>query len=82
MVRRAQLRDVPLFATLPPVEIDVLAATVQSSVYPTGAIVCREGDPGNELYVVLAGEVEIVKALGTSQERVLGVCRAGEFLGR
>ena len=40
----------------------------------------QEGDPGDALYVVLDGELEITKRQG-GQDILLAVSRAGEFLG-
>ena len=48
--------------------------------YPAGAILFREGDPGDAMYVIQAGSVEIRRMIG-DQERVLAVLPAGEFLG-
>jgi CRP-like cAMP-binding protein len=81
MADRDQLRRVPLFARLPPMEVDVLAATLPSAAYPSGALLFREGEPGDRLYLVLEGEVEIVKALGSAEERVLNVFGPGAMLG-
>jgi serine phosphatase RsbU (regulator of sigma subunit) len=44
-------------------------------------VLSREGDRGDRFYIVLAGRIEIVKALGTGEERLLGVRGAGEFVG-
>ncbi|HEX9372836.1 MAG TPA: SpoIIE family protein phosphatase [Roseiflexaceae bacterium] len=72
---------VPLFAALPPDEIGRLAASLSSAVYPANTILFREGDHGDRFYIVLAGQIAIVKALGTDDERLLGVRGAGEFVG-
>src|ERR687894_862742 len=47
---------------------------------PAGQLVLQEGDPGDALYVVLDGELEITKRQG-GQDILLAVSRAGEFLG-
>lgn len=76
-----QLRRAPLFARLPPMEVDVLAATLPSAAYAGGALLFHEGEPGDRLFLVMAGEVEIVKALGSAEERVLNVFGPGAMLG-
>lgn len=81
MPDRDQLRRVPLFSRLPPMEVDVLAATLPASAYGGGALLFREGDPGDRLYLVMEGEVEVVKALGSAEERVLNVFGPGAMLG-
>ena len=75
------IAHVPLFATLPPEEIDLLATTLRPATYPAGAILFYEGEHGDRFYVVLDGSIAIVKALGTDDERLLGLRGAGEFVG-
>jgi CRP/FNR family cyclic AMP-dependent transcriptional regulator len=48
--------------------------------YDAGAVLFREGDPGDFMYVVQSGEVEIRRRVG-DHERVLAVLPAGEFFG-
>lgn len=48
--------------------------------YPAGAVLFREGEPGDAMYVIQSGSVEIRRTIG-EQERVLAVLPAGEFLG-
>lgn len=72
---------VPLFAALPRSEIEHMAATLRGSAVEPGAILFQEGDYGDRFYIVLDGQIEIVKALGTTEERLLAVRGAGEFIG-
>ena len=48
--------------------------------YSAGTILFREGDPGDYMYVVQSGEVEIRRKVG-DVERVLAVVPSGEFFG-
>lgn len=48
--------------------------------YEPGTVLFREGDPGNEMFVVQSGEVEISRVIG-DQRQVLAVLPAGEFFG-
>jgi serine phosphatase RsbU (regulator of sigma subunit) len=75
------LSQVPLFAALPRHEIAHLAATLPTRDFPEGALLFREGAAGDLFYVLLEGQVEIIKALGTPAERVLGIRQAGAFIG-
>src|SRR5262245_27273158 len=72
---------VPLFSWLPPEELDALAATLQETTYPAGTILFHEGEYGDRFYMVLDGWIEIIKALGTDDERLISVRGAGEFVG-
>ncbi|MDQ5851696.1 MAG: SpoIIE family protein phosphatase [Chloroflexota bacterium] len=73
--------QVPLLATLPPSEIRNLAATLCRVDVPSNRILFREGEYGDRFYIVLEGQLEIVKALGTADERLLGVAGPGDFAG-
>ena len=48
--------------------------------YPAGSVLFEEGQPGDYMYVIHSGEVEIRRIVGET-ERVLAVLTAGEFLG-
>ena len=48
--------------------------------YDAGTVLFREGEPGDFMYVVQTGEVEIRRNVG-DHERVLAVLPAGEFFG-
>jgi CRP/FNR family transcriptional regulator, cyclic AMP receptor protein len=48
--------------------------------YDTGTVLFREGELGQEMYVVQAGEVEISRQIG-DRRQVLATLGAGEFFG-
>jgi sigma-B regulation protein RsbU (phosphoserine phosphatase) len=75
------ISQVPLFANLPADEHAYLAATLRQVIYPSGALLFREGDYGEHFYIVLAGQLEIIKALGTPNELMLDARGSGEFVG-
>lgn len=75
------LARVPLFAGVPAAELDQLAATLTPCRHAAGTVLFDEGDCGDHFYVVLAGQVEVIKALGTPDERLLVVRGPGEFVG-
>jgi serine phosphatase RsbU (regulator of sigma subunit) len=76
-----QLRKVSVFARLPEDEAQRLMDVFRAREYPAGATLFEEGDPGDCFTIVLAGETEIVKALGTPEERLISVVAAGDYLG-
>ena len=77
----ALLRHVPLFVSLPPSELANMARSLQETRYAAGTVLFREGDYGDRFYIVLDGCIAIVKALGSDDERLLGLRGAGEFVG-
>jgi sigma-B regulation protein RsbU (phosphoserine phosphatase) len=77
----ALLAQVELFADLPREELTRLAASLRILRYPAGMLLFLEGEVGDRMFIVLAGGVAIIKALGTPDERLLNVRRQGEFIG-
>ncbi|MGH8513799.1 MAG: cyclic nucleotide-binding domain-containing protein, partial [Gammaproteobacteria bacterium] len=75
------LSRVPLFATLPASESKHLQKALRRSEIPANFILFHEGERGDRFYVVLDGQVEIVQALGTADERLVGVRGPGEYFG-
>jgi serine phosphatase RsbU (regulator of sigma subunit) len=75
------LKQMALFAGLPSSEIKHLAGALREREFPAGAIFIQEGDTADFFFIVIQGEVEIIKALGTPNERVLSVGQPGSFLG-
>jgi len=75
------LSRVPLFATLPASEIKRLQKALRRSEIPANSILFHEGERGDRFYIVLDGQVEIVQALGTADERLAGVRGPGEYFG-
>jgi signal transduction histidine kinase len=75
-----EVRRVPLFADLSEEDLEQLYEMAKTiSIHP-GDLVFEEGAPGDALYVVLDGELEVTKRQG-GQDVVLAVRRASEFIG-
>jgi len=75
------LRRVPLFASLPPGETAYLAQTLRPSELAAETLVFLEGKQDDRFYILLDGEVEIIKALGSDAERLLGIRGPGSVIG-
>jgi sigma-B regulation protein RsbU (phosphoserine phosphatase) len=75
------VRLVPAFASLPSEELDHLLAMLRPETIPANSLLWREGESGERLLVLLDGEVEVVKALGTDGERLLAIRGPGSFIG-
>jgi serine phosphatase RsbU (regulator of sigma subunit) len=75
------LARIPFFTALPPEELDRLVGELDVVNLNSGDILFREGDPGEHLYVVVNGELEILMAPDTDDELILNILHAGEYLG-
>src|SRR5262245_40359718 len=81
MADAALLAEVPLFKLLDDQERADLAAQVDHRTFPAQTMVFHTGDPGNAMYVVRAGEVEIFVVDNSGHRTVLEVCKSGDFFG-
>ncbi len=75
------ISQVPLFSSLPRDEIRHLAQTLRSCELAAGELLFEEGEKGERFYIVLEGELEIIKALGSPDERLLALRGVGTFIG-
>ncbi|HEX8218523.1 MAG TPA: ATP-binding protein [Chloroflexia bacterium] len=77
---RQFLEKLPLFAGLPEREMDLLVRMAEPATVKAGQVLMEEGTPGDALYVIIDGEMEVIKRSG-KQSLVLGVRKTGEVLG-
>jgi signal transduction histidine kinase len=75
-----ELRQVPLFADISEEDLEQLYKMAETVSIPAGQLVLREGDPGDSLYVVLDGELEVTKRQG-DQDILLAIYKPGQFFG-
>src|SRR5262245_35798473 len=69
------LATFPVFASIPQRRLRKLVRTARFAEHGPGDIVIQRGEPGNSLYVILAGSA---KALGRPASRTL---RIGDYFG-
>jgi signal transduction histidine kinase len=75
------LNSSKLFGGLLTGELHELEQTAQLRVYGAGSSIFREGDPGDGLYVIAEGQVQIACWVGQEERRVLSTLGPGEFFG-
>jgi phosphoserine phosphatase RsbU/P len=79
--RAMMLAQVPLFANLPPAERIHLASTLQPRAFEEGELLLREGELDENFFILLEGEVDVIKAYGSSDERQLAIRLPGTIFG-
>ncbi|HEY8074865.1 MAG TPA: DUF1003 domain-containing protein [Labilithrix sp.] len=75
------LADVPLFALLDEQERTLLAERVEVVHFEEGQVLFNVGDPGDSMYVLKSGEVEVTVKTKTGEAVVLERAKAGDFFG-
>lgn len=75
------LARIPFFTDLPDADLERLVSELNVVNLKAGEVLFREGDPGEHLYVVVSGELEIVMGIGTANEIVLNIVHEEEYIG-
>ena len=72
---------IPLFQNIPKSDLIKIVDELPVETYHSGAYLFRDGDPGENLYVVIEGLLEIVLAADSPDEMLLKTCGPGEYVG-
>ncbi len=75
------LTAIPLFDSLDKTDLATLADSTNTRDLTPGQILCHEDTPGNSMFIVLSGKVEVIKAFKTQDQRLLAELTPGEFVG-
>jgi CRP/FNR family transcriptional regulator, cyclic AMP receptor protein len=75
------LRDVGLFGGLDSALLEKLAHDLQTVELAIGHVLFHEGETGRELYVVLDGEIEILKHSRQGRESRVAILGPGDWFG-
>jgi len=70
------LKRAPLFEGLSKRELTDLARVTEDLEVPTGGVLCREGETGQEFFVIVEGETDI-----TSKGKRVAARGGGDFVG-
>lgn len=81
VVRHEQLRDIGLFGGLSDEALDQLARELKVVRHEAGVQVMREGENAREMFVVLAGELEVMRHSRTGVEGRIAVLGPGNWFG-
>jgi CRP-like cAMP-binding protein len=70
------LKRAPLFEDLSKKELTGLARVTEDMELPAGAVLCKEGDTGQEFFVIVDGAIEV-----TRKGRPVAERGSGDFVG-
>lgn len=74
------LREVPMFSKLSPEDLEKIAEIAQEQLFMSRSLLCREGDPGNTLFIIVSGRVDVIISAG-KKENIIASRGPGEFVG-
>jgi len=75
------LRQVSIFAELPPEILSDLAKRVWNKNFDAGSVIVSHEDTGDALFVLASGKVKVVLYGETGREIILSILRGGDFFG-
>ncbi len=71
----------PFLDVLTNEQIGAVTGRLERVAFSPGTVFVREGTSGDYAYILLAGSVEVIKALGTADERSFGQRGRGDTIG-
>ena len=81
MINAADLKAVPFFQELSEDELKKLAQVMEERTFKKGEIIFNEGEEGKALYLLIDGEVEVVKTMKGWYKETLAVFKRGRLFG-
>ncbi len=75
------LPPIPLFSDFKKEELSRVMEKIQARRFARGKAICREGDPGNSLYIISHGKVAISRQQPGKGKIVLNELKDGDFFG-
>jgi CRP/FNR family transcriptional regulator, cyclic AMP receptor protein len=70
-----------LLSGLEPSDLNDLLALAVHRPVKARRLVCRKGDPGHELFIVLSGKLKVCTTSGDGKEAILGLIESSEVFG-
>ena len=77
----SDLRNIGLFGALSDEVLGHLAKTLATTRVQPGDVLFREGDPGREMYVVLDGEMEVLKKSRRGRDQRVAILGPNDAFG-
>jgi NTE family protein len=81
MLNLQELRKSALFTGVDLSELRRILPRLEKKYYSRGALIFKEGDPSQALYLILSGQVKITERNEQGQPQVLMYLHAGDFFG-
>jgi putative ABC transport system ATP-binding protein len=75
------LKTVDVFQGLTPTDLTYVAESMTKRRHAAGDVIIRQGEAGEEFFLVARGQVSVARSDGTSPERVAATLGRGDFFG-
>ncbi len=81
LARAEFLKKVSLFAFMNQEQLQTVARITAERWVKHGVYLCHQGDEGGEMFIIVQGEVEIIKETKNKADQIIYVAKAGEAIG-
>ena len=75
------LKQVPIFRMLGKESIDFIVERLKFKTFSANETICKVGDPGDEMYIIITGEVKICIYGEKNKEQVVANLTSGDYFG-
>lgn len=75
------LKRIPLFREFKVTELLNVAMVASHEKFEAGQVIFKENSPGDALFVIVEGQVRVVKTDSLGEEHVLAYLKQGEYFG-
>ena len=75
------LEEVPLLVSLEPYERHKIADALESVTFNEGDVVMKQGDPGENFYIIESGDAQVTQTDGNGVEHVMHQLKKGDYFG-
>lgn len=75
------LKKVPIFQMLSKENIDFIVERLKFKTFAANETICKIGDPGDEMYIVISGKVKICIYGSEEEEQIVATLNPGDYFG-
>jgi CRP-like cAMP-binding protein len=76
-----ELRDIPTFSEFPDHDLELLASIGRTLTFPAGSAIIEQGEKARAAYLLIQGDVEVLRRLPGGQRTRLGMLQRGAIFG-
>ncbi len=74
------LRTIPMFRTIEPAKLRLLAFISERITFRSGEVICTQGEPGDSAFIILSGNGDVMVDAGGEQRKVAEI-RKNDVVG-